>query len=413
MDTETQEQNHQSANPSARLLPRWAWLVGGVLLVGIVGLLMLPVQDRAKPVGDGETATPVAVAKVVCADLAREIQYYAELRPYQEIDFFAKVSGYVSAMLVDFGDLVKEGQLLATIEVPELRDDLAHALAVKERGAADVQRAQAAYDEANEVYTHLAAAAKGRPNLIAQQDIDVKADEERNAAAALTSARDEVRVAEANVNKLRTMCSFTNIVAPFSGVITKRYADLGSLIQAGTASKIQAMPLVRLSQNNRLRLDFPVSGSDVSQIRAGDPVEIQLPALALTNTARIARFSRKVDVDTRTMMVEVDLPNPDLRLIPGMYASVLLRLDQRRQALAIPIQAVAHENDVTTVYVVGKDNQISERTVRLGLETPMLVEVLSGLKVGERIMVGSRAFIKPGQRVEPKPLETASPEGTS
>ena len=148
-------------------------------------------------------------------------------------------------MKVDIGDRVKAGQLLAVLEVPELHDDFDHAVASH-------ARAQADYRDAHLAYTRLVAVNKDHPNLIAQQDLDT-------AEAHDATARGGVEAAKSDVEKYQTLVGYTRIVAPFDGVITKRYADPGSLIQAGTASNTQAMPLVRVSDNMLLRLDFPVS----------------------------------------------------------------------------------------------------------------------------------------------------------
>jgi RND family efflux transporter MFP subunit len=153
-----------------------------------------------------------------------------------------------------------------------------------------------------------------------------------------------------------------------------------------------------------LRLDIPISVSYVSRINVGDPVEIRVEALEKTIQGTIARSTRKVEAATRTMDVEVDVPNPDLRLIPGMYASVVLRVDHREKTLAVPVEAVSRQK-TSTVFVVNPANKIEERVVRLGLETARELEVLSGLKENELVMIGSRTQLKAGQQVEPKLLD--------
>jgi RND family efflux transporter MFP subunit len=304
--------------------------------------------------------------------------------------------------------------LLAVIEVPELGDDIQRANASLKRCQEEVARAQAAHDEAHLVYTRLTAIDKARPNLIAQQELDTAVEKDRATGSSLAAASAEVEVAKADINKLQTMLKYSRITAPFPGVITKRYADPGALIQAGTSSSTQTLPLVRLSQNDRLRLDIPVSVSYVSRVELGDPVQIQVASLDRAFSGKIARSTRKIETATRTMEVEVDVPNTDLKLIPGMYASVILRLDHRDQALAVPVEAVSRKK-TCTVFVVGNDQRMEERVVRLGLETPQQVEVTSGVKENELVMIGSRTQVHPGQRVEPKLIEAETIEtaGTS
>jgi RND family efflux transporter MFP subunit len=407
------------ANPRLNRLPaylrRLDWRISaGILVVVVIALVWRGTVGHAKPGNLPEEALAVAVAKVTRQDLARELTCEAELRPYQEIDLHAKVAGYLQKITVDIGDRVEAGQLLAVIEVPELGDDIQRANASLKRCQEEVARAQAAHDEAHLVYTRLTAIDKARPNLIAQQELDTAVEKDRATGSSLAAASAEVDVAKADINKLQTMLKYSRITAPFPGVITKRYADPGALIQAGTSSSTQTLPLVRLSQNDRLRLDIPVSVSYVSRVELGDPVQIQVASLERAFSGKIARSTRKIETATRTMEVEVDVPNTDLKLIPGMYASVILRLDHRDQALAVPVEAVSRKK-TCTVFVVGNDQRMEERVVRLGLETPQQVEVTSGLKENELVMIGSRTQVHPGQQVEPKLIEAETIEtaGTS
>jgi RND family efflux transporter MFP subunit len=379
------------------------WIVVGLCVV--VMAAVSPLFVRATRTNNMPPVVPVAVAKVTRTDLARSVDFDAEFRPYQEIDLHAKVAGFVKEMDVDIGDRVEVGQLLATLEVPELQDDIAHAQAVEKRSEADVQRAKADYEETHLAYTRLVGVEKERPNLVAQQDIDNARTKDQAADAALAEAKEAVNVAKADEGKLTDMLSYTRITAPFAGVITKREANPGALIPGGTSNS-QTMPLLRLSENDRLRLTFPVSVSYVSHIQVGQPVQVHIQSIDKTFSGTVSRFSRKVDTATRTMDVEVDVPNPDLTLVPGMYASVSVELDRHNQALAVPVTAVSRK-ETATVYVVDQQNEIQERIVTLGLETPTRVEVLRGLKEGELVMVGSRTQVQPGQRVEPKLVDLA------
>lgn len=358
----------------------------GAIVIAI--LVVRPWQGRARAVAaDAAGAPVVAVARVEREDLFREITLPAEFRPYTEVDLHAKVSGYVKEVKVDIGDRVKAGQLLAVLEVPELREELDHALAA-------YQRAQAEYRDAHLAYTRLVAVNQDHPNLIAQQDLDTA--EARDATAAGT-----VAATKADVDKDQTLVAYTRLSAPFAGVITKRYADPGSLIQAGTTSNTQAMPLVRVSDNTLLRLDFPVSVDYVRGIRLGAPVSVRVDSFdGHTFEGKIARFSDKVDDSTRTMVVEMEVPNPSLELVPGMYATVMLKVDHRPHALAIPIEAVPPGG--TSVLLVNSSHKVEERAVRLGIETSARYEVLVGLEEGDLVMIGNPAQLAAGQQVEPR-----------
>jgi RND family efflux transporter MFP subunit len=306
-----------------------------------------------------------------------------------EAELNAKVSGYVNEMNVDFGDKVKKGQLLATLEVPELKDELDAAKAAENRAEAD-------YKNAHLVYTRLVGVNSEHPNLVAQQDIDSAEAKDSIAAAAIAAAK-------ADVEKYQTLFGYTQIMAPFDGVVTRRYADPGALIQAGTASDVQARPLVRVSDNYLLRLDFPVSVEYVKDVHVGDLVAVRVDSLAgKTFTGKITRFTDKVSEDTRTMITEIEMANPALEILPGMYAMVVLKVQHRSQVLAIPTEAVRSEKK-STAYVVNQDNKIEEHTVTLGLESPNRYEVISGLKEGDKVMIGSHTQVHAGEKVEPTP----------
>ena len=370
-------------------------LLGTLTVVFVIGLGVFWATHHARaqaPTGADSTDAPTAgVAKVTREDLYKEVTISAEFRPYEEVELHAKVSGYVSKMNVDFGDKVKAGQLMATLEVPELQDELVNARATE-------QKAEADYTNAHLIYTRLQSVNKDHPNLVAQQDLDTAEANELTTAAAIAAAK-------ANVEKFQTMVSYTQITAPFDGVVTHRYADPGTLIQAGTSSDTQALPLVRVSDNYRLRLDFPVTVDYVKDVQLGDSVAVRVDSLnGKTFTGTISRFTHDVDDNTRTMITEIEVPNPNLELMPGMYATVVLKVEKRPQALAVPTEAVAG-GKTPTVYVVNHDNQIEERTVKLGLETPDKYEVLSGLNEGDLVVIGNRAGFQAGQKVEPKLIQ--------
>ncbi len=385
----------------------WNWKVWlGLVLVAISAWVLRPSRAKAKAEGAAPDSFVVAATKVLREDLWREQVFEAEFRPYEEIELHAKVSGFVETLTVDVGDRVTNGQLLATLEIPELNDDLEHAQALERRSQEEVKKSEAEHEESHLAYARLAAVEKAKPHLVAQQDIDLIQAKDRAAEATWETAKQQIEVAKSDVKKLQTMLKYCRITAPFNGVITKRFSDPGALIQnSGSASTA----LVRLSQNDRLRLVFPVSVSFVALIKSGDPVEIRIPSVGKAFSGVISRFTRKVETATRTMDVEVDVPNPDLALIPGMYASVALRLEHREKALVLPVEAVSRQK-AASVYLINNESTIEERMIKLGLETANKLEVLDGLSENDRVMVGSRSQVKPGQKVEVKMLEAKTVE---
>jgi len=383
-----------SAAPRRRFGLLWPLLGAGILVFGV--WLQGRKHAGAAPDPADLPAPIVAVETVDRRDLWIEDTIPAEFRPYVEAELNAKVSGYVDKMNVDFGDKVKAGQLLATLEVPELHAELDAAKAARERAEAD-------YKNDHLIYTRLEGVNKEHPNLVAQQDIDTAEAKDSAAAATLASAK-------ADVEKYQTLVDYTQITAPFNGVVTARYADPGALIQAGTSSDTQARPLVRVSDNYRLRLDFLVSVDYVQYIKLGDTVEVRVDSVGRKAfTGVITRFTGKVNAATRTMMTKIEVANPSLELVPGMYATVVLKLNRRSNVLTVPTEALSMGKQ-TTVCVVGLDNKIEERVVTLGLETPTRFEITSGLKEGDRVMIGSRSGVTAGQKVEPKTIRSTTVE---
>ena len=378
--------------------------------------------SRTPPVQAAHDVPAVAVTQVKTEDLSRSVVLTAEFKPFQDVDVMAKVSGYVKQINVDIGSRVTTGQLLATLEIPEMADDLRRAQANRQRSEAEVQRARdelarakSAYDMAHLSYTRLDTVSKKQPGLVAQQEVDdvhskdlVAEAQVAAANSALAAAQQQVAVSGAEEARVNTMLEYTKVTAPFTGVVTKRYADTGSMIQAGTASQTQAMPLVRLAEVGVLRLTLPVPESSVPTIHLNQPVEVRVPTLNRSFPGKVARFANQLSLQTRTMDTEVDVANSDYLLMPGMYAEVDLTLAHHGGVLAVPLTAVDLDNEngaaakTGRVMVVTHNNVVEARKIELGLETARDIEVLSGLNEGDLVVVGSRTGLQPGEEVKPK-----------
>jgi RND family efflux transporter MFP subunit len=361
-------------------------------------------------------ARTVAVVPVERGDVTQSITIGAEFRAYQEIDVHAKVAGFLQTITVDVGDHVREGQLLAVLEVPELQNELQQDDASVTRAAEDVNRAQAdlersesAHEVSHLAATRLATVMKERPKLVAQQDIDEVAGRDRQAEAQVATAKAEVasakgqlEYARANVRKTQTLVAYTRLTAPFAGVITRRYADHGAMIQAGTSSQTQTMPIVRLSQIDTLRLTLAVPESAVPSIKLKTPVTVSVPAIGRTFQGAVARFADRLDPDTRTMPVEVDVTNPSGELVPGMNADATIALNQALGVLTVPVEAIDRNGGRGSVVVVTKDHVVDPRTVTVGLESASRVEVGGPIAAGDLVVVGARDQLKRGTAVTPK-----------
>lgn len=371
-----------------------------------------------KRVQASEPAVSVGVTKVVKKNLGRQITLSSELVPFQEIDVYAKQSGYVKKLMVDYGTRVKAGQVMAILEIPELEAQLQEDLAEIKNASNQVTRAQhelaryqAQYKSVHLEYTRLNGVFESQPGIVAQQEVDdaqgkdLAASSQVDASqAALEAAQSQLGVAKAKLAHDQSLFDYSRITAPFSGIVTERFANLGTLVQAGTTSS-SAIPIVKLSEDDLFRLVIPVPESYVHFIRVGDPVDVHVPSLNRTFPGKVARFSEGVREDTRTMHTEVDVQNKGRALVPGIYADADLTLEHRDDVPTIPLQALNHEGQKTTVFVVASNGQIEDRPVMLGIQTATDAEVVSGLNAGEEVVVSDRGGLKPGQRVHRQSVE--------
>ncbi len=361
----------------------------------------------------------VGVVKVQRKPLGRTLTLSSELVPFQEIDVYAKESGYVKQINVDYGTRVQADQVLATLEIPELQLQVKEDEAAIKNASAQIPHAQ---DELNRMeaqhnvlqlqFERLDSVAKSKPGLVAQQEVDDSQGRALSSAAQveaaksnLQSAQSQLEAAQAKRDRDQVLFDYSKITAPFAGVVTQRFANLGMLMQAGTSSSTQATPLVRLSQDDRFRLVIPVPESYVHFIHIGDPVSVNVPSLNRTFPGKVARFSVDVREDTRTMHTEVDVLNPGRVLLPGLYAEATITLEKKDNAIAVPLQALDQENGQATVDVVDASGKIENRKVVLGIQTATDAEVISGLQAGEMVVVGDRSGLKAGQQVQPKTID--------
>jgi RND family efflux transporter MFP subunit len=284
-------------------------------------------------------------------------------------------------------------------------DQITHAQNELSRVEAQHKVMQLQFDRLNGV-------AKAKPGLVAQQEVD-DAEGKALASAAqveasrsnLQSAQSQLAAAQAKREHDQDLFDYTKITAPFAGVITQRFANLGALVQAGTSSSTQAMPIVRLSEDDLFRLVIPVPETYVKYIHIGDPVSVRVSSLDQSFPGKVARFSVDVREDTRTMHTEVDVSNPKRVLLPGLYADATIQLEHKQDALAVPLQAVDHDGDQSTVDVVDASNKVEIRPVVLGIQTATDAEVLSGLKEGDMVVVSDRSSLKAGQVVQSKTVD--------
>ena len=375
---------------------------------------------------DAATSAPVvAVVNVTRHDLANTLEIASEFEPYQEIEVYAKVSGYIQKLHIDWGTHLKEGQPMADLEIPELQQQLQEDEATVHRNESDLERAReelnrasSAYKVAHLTYQRLADVQKSQPGLVAQEDIDISEGKDVEANAGVSAAKDALAAAEqalaatkATLDKDRALYSYSHITAPFDGVVTRLYAYKGALLPGGTSSNLGTQALCRLSQNNLLRLVIPVPERAVPDLHLGEMIAVKVSTTGKTFSGKVVRVSDQIDLQTRTMHTEVEVPNANYELVPGMYASVEIPLQKATKALTVPTQAVqASGADNGTVLLVNSDNKIEKRSVTLGLQTASRVEIVSGLQENDRVVFGSQGQYQPGELVSPKVIQAQEME---
>jgi RND family efflux transporter MFP subunit len=366
---------------------------------------------------DAAHAPTAPVIKVARRDLSNTLEIASEFQPLQEIEVYAKVSGYIKKLYIDWGTHVKQGQLLAELEIPELQQQLQQDEAGARRSDQDLlrareelNRAESAYNVAHLTYTRLAGVQKVRPELVAQEEVDTAQGKDLEANAGVSSARDAVSAAEQEVlatkaalGKDQALFGYARITAPFDGVVTQIYAYTGALLPAGTSSNKGDLALCQLSQNNVLRLVIPVPERAVPDIHLGDSVKIEVSGANDSFAGQIVRFSDQIETQTRTMHTEVQVPNSKYLLVPGMYASVKIPLRSASNALSVPLQAVESTgSDSGTVLLVNAANRVEQREVKLGIRTATAAEVLSGLQENDAVIFGEQNQFKVGELVSPR-----------
>jgi RND family efflux transporter MFP subunit len=409
------------------------WIVAALVLLGALLLVWRwsarggTDPDASNNEKSSSSGTPASVARVERRNMGSTLNIAGAFKPFQDVDVHAKVSGYIRKIYVDVGDRVKDGQTLAVLEVPELEAQLsgaeAAARAAQEqvrRAEGDLQRAQSSQSAAHSAYARLKQAADSRAGLVAQQEVDDSqakdlegAAQVASAEAELSSAKQQLQVAQANQKQYAALSDYTRITAPFAGVVTVRYADTGALIASGTSNSTQSMPLVRLAQTSVLRLVLPIPESIAATIRVGETLRVHVQALNKDFDGKVSRFADSLNQQTRTMETEIDFENHANTLMPGMYAQAYLSHDEKKNVLTVPLEAVQRNGDQSIVLAVGPQNVVEQRNVQLGQEDSMYIEVLSGLHEGEVVIVGNSNEFRPGQKIQPKESEprSSSPAG--
>jgi len=346
----------------------FAVLIASMLLAALCGCA--PPPSEVPP----PAAAPVTVQTVLPkhGEIARTITLPSfRILAYQEATLYAKVSGYLKTLTVDKGDAVKEGQLLAEIEVPELLAD-------------EVQyNVETAVSRTN--YERMAEARRRAPDLVVPQTVD--------------DLRGQWEVAQAKLQRTQTLLQYARIVAPFAGVITARFVDPGAFIPAATAgSTPQSAAMVTLMDYTRVRVQVFVPESEVPFIKNGLPVQVTVEELpGRSFPATVTRFAHALNEATKTMLTEIEMANPNGDLRPGAYASVRLEVERKPDALLVPVQALLVEKAGTFLFIVA-DNKANKTPIHVGFNDGVNVEVTDA-KPDQRVILVGKQTLTDGQPV--------------
>jgi RND family efflux transporter MFP subunit len=376
---------HQAA--PAKKSGLFAIIVLAILMVAGVFALARRFTERGALAKETERlATPtVAVITPSAEPAADQLVLPAQLQAYVESAIYARTNGYLLRWNKDIGSQVKKGELLAEIDTPEVDQELSQAKAAQQQTVAQLQLAKSTAER----WINLR-----KTDSVSQQESDQQ-------SSAYTQAVANNAAAEANVRRLQQLESFKHVYAPISGVITRRNTDVGALITAGSSGT--GKELFDVAQVDPLRVFVSVPQSNAPAIRAGLPAYIELREYPGQKfSGKVVRTADAIDPATRTLLTEIDVPNPRGHLLPGSYAEVHFAVPVQITRLSIPVNALLFRPEGPRVAVVGSDHKVHLKAISIGRDYGTKVEILGGLDAKDQIVVNPADSLEDGQEVNIK-----------
>jgi multidrug efflux system membrane fusion protein len=373
--------------PPARKSGLLALIVLTILMVAGAFALVRRVTERGALAKETERlAIPtVGVIKPATEPASNELVLPAQLQAYVESAIYSRTNGYLLRWNKDIGSKVKKGELLAEIDTPEVDQELSQAKAAQQQTEAQLQLAKSTAER----WANLR-----KTDSVSQQEADQQ-------ASAYSQATANTAAAEANVRRLQQLESFKHVYSPISGVITRRNTDVGALITAGSSGT--GKELFDVAQVDPLRVFVSVPQTNAPSIRAGLPAHIELREYPGQKfSGKVVRTADSIDPATRTLLTEIDVPNPDGRLLPGSYAEVHFAVPVQITRLSIPVNAVLFRPEGPRVAVVGSDHKVHLKAISIGRDYGTKVEILGGLDPNDQIVVNPADSLEDGQQVNIK-----------
>ena len=377
-------------------------MVGGLVLVLAAGFLVMRVtrtlHDRAltrEAIEAASAPQPVEVITVKPAASGQPLTLPGETAAWFESIIYARVNGYVGTWTADIGDHVKKGQVLATIETPELDADLVAAKAKLRAAQAEVNRREAEAQFAETTYARWHDSPKG---VVSEQEREDKKAQNATALANLESAKATVAVHQAELDRLNSFQQFKQVTAPYAGTITERRIDIGNLVSAGSST--QTTPLYRMAKSDPIRVFVDAPQTVSSDLMKGN-VEAEITAADTAGrhfAGKVARTSEAIDPKARTFRVEIDLPNEDEALRPGMYVRSTFKLPTAA-SVQIPASAMVFRSDGPHAALVGADGKVHFVPLSIARDDGSVLEIGQGLKSGDKVVLNVSNQVAEGDAV--------------
>lgn len=389
-------------------------MVGGLALFLAAGFIIVEVRhiriDRrlaADSIRQAASATPVEVVTAKSLPTGRPLSLPGETAAWFESVIYARVNGYVGSWSADIGDHVEKGQILASIETPELDAQLAAAKAKLRASDAQVNLREAEANFAETTYIRWRDSPKG---VVSEQEREDKKALYASAQANLAAAHAEVNVDQSEVDRLNSFVEFKQVTAPYSGTITERRIDIGNLVSAGSSA--QTTPLYRMSKADPIRIFVEVPQSAATDLmKPGIAAEVMANDLAGRRfKGKVTRTAEAIDPKSRTFRAEIDLPNPDLALLPGMYVQVEFELPNNG-AVQVPASAMLFLPDGPHVAVVDADSKVHFASVAIARDDGSVIELSSGVANGDKVVLNISNQVGEGDKVEVTAIDGARVAG--
>jgi RND family efflux transporter MFP subunit len=407
-------EHHPGTVPPAAPQPTgkgpFAAAIGGFLLLIVIGVAFLLPKLRHKETLEEDVRlnagpSPVSVTPVLMGHTTNTLDLPGTVQAFAQTPLYARTNGYITKRFVDIGDHVKAGQLLALIEDPQTEQSLRQARATVLQLKAQLLQAQA--------NAKLSTLNNTRNQQLLQQGVISQAAADTFAAtsgandATVTAAQANIAAGEANVRSLEEQASFSRVTAPFTGVVLSRGIDVGSLITSGSANSVTQLFTIGQSGTVRVFINVPQANApDVLSTKTARVTFRELPGTVFTGN--VTRSARSIDVASRTMLVEVDLPNAAGTILPGMFATVSFNTRSAVPPALIPANALIVRTAGPQTFVVDGSHTAHLRSLVLGRDFGSTTEILGGVKAGELVVLSPSDAVTDGAKVDPqiqKPAE--------